>query len=58
MKKTKIGLTVRKKYANYLISIISFAKTMKGSKSGRENIINCYYQIRSNKYSIACGKQR
>ena len=36
MKKIKIGLTVGKKYAKYLISIIWFGKTMKGGKSGFE----------------------
>ena len=46
MKKIKIGLTVGKKYANYLISITWFAKTMKGGKSGREKY---YYFLLPNK---------
>ena len=46
MKKIKIGLTVGKKYANYLISIIRFGKTMKGGKSGREKY---YYFLLPNK---------
>ena len=46
MKKIKIGLTVGKKYANYLISITWFAKTMKGGKSGHEKY---YYFLLRNK---------
>ena len=46
MKKIKIGLTVEEKYANYLISIIWFAKTMKVGKSGREKY---YYFLLPNK---------
>ena len=45
MKKIKIGLTVGEKYAKYVISIIWFAKTMKGGKSGREK----YYYLLPNK---------
>ena len=45
MKKVKIGLTVGEKYANYLISIIWFAKTTKGGKIGREK----YYFLLPNK---------
>ena len=46
MKKIKIELTFGKKYANYLISIIWFAKTMKVDKSGREKY---YYFLLPNK---------
>ena len=46
MKKLKIGLTVGKKYANYLISIIWFAKTTKCVTSGREKY---YYSLLPNK---------
>ena len=49
MKKIKIGLTVEKKYANYLISIAMTCKTMKDGKSGPEKY--CYL------LSLTCGKQ-